>query len=381
MSSLAEIEGPSGGVGGRLREDKIHGALLIMAELLRCANADWERTSRELEEIIPFNNRSSMGTTTASFESSSANSSDGNAGGGVNGSAASSSSSGFSLTDKSGIISIKGAMLRRYYQTGLSRHSPSSSSGGATPLPFNWFGSVPVGREQIVESALLRQMLTDFYDKVCQFVLDIAHSKDNSLCRNAFIQKALLLVLPKMAAFQREIFVSKFLKSTMSYMDKLLQGKDPSNAYITIGLLSVATGPEIQPYLKNVLSHIKHCLPPSKEMNSSKKKVIIDPSVFACISMLACAVKQGIKHEVSSMLDSMLSTGLSPALTTALYKLALYIPAFKKEIAEGLLKILSQILMQQPYRHPGTPKHLISPSSAHHSKTINNLALSSHGNR
>ena len=62
------------------------------------------------------------------------------------------------------------------------------------------------------------------------------------------------------------------------------------------------------------------------------------------------------------MLDSMLSTGLSPALTTALYKLALYIPAFKKEIAEGLLKILSLILMQQPFRHPGTPKHLLSPS-------------------
>ena len=72
--------------------------------------------------------------------------------------------------------------------------------------------------------------------------------------------------------------------------------------------------------------------------------------------MLARAVREGIKHDVSAMLDSMLSAGLSPALTTALYKLALYIPAFKKEIAEGLLKILSLILMQQPFRHPGTPK-------------------------
>ena len=214
-------------------------------------------------------------------------------------------------------------------------------------------------------------MLTEFYDKVCQFVLDIAHSKD--LSRNGFIQKALLLLLPKMAAFQREIFVTKFLKSTMTYMDKLLQGKESSNAYITIGLLAVATGPDVHPYLKNVLLHIKQCLP-SKDHVSSKKKIAIDPSVFACISMLACAVKQGIKHEVSSMLDSMLGTGLSPALTNALYKLATYIPAFKKEIAEGLLKILSQILMQQPYRHPGTPKHLISPSSMH-SKTMASIPL------
>ena len=56
---------------------------------------------------------------------------------------------------------------------------------------------------------------------------------------------------------------------------------------------------------------------------------------IACISMLARAVRQGIKHDVSAMLDSMLSAGLSPALTTALYKLALYIPAFKKEIGES----------------------------------------------
>ena len=38
-------------------------------------------------------------------------------------------------------------------------------------------------------------------------------------------------------------------------------------------------------------------------------------------------------------------------------------PAFKKEIADGLLKILSVILMRQPFRHPGTPKRLLSPSA------------------
>ena len=113
-------------------------------------------------------------------------------------------------------------------------------------------------------------MLTENYDKVCQFILDIAHSKD--LARSTYIQKALLLVLPKLAAFQREKFVSVFLKSTMSYMDRLLQGKDPSNAYVTIGSLAVATGADIQPYLKNVLSHIKHCLPSKDSSVHTKKK-------------------------------------------------------------------------------------------------------------
>ena len=37
-----------------MREDRVHGGLLVMAELLRCANADWERVNRELEDTIPL---------------------------------------------------------------------------------------------------------------------------------------------------------------------------------------------------------------------------------------------------------------------------------------------------------------------------------------
>ena len=83
-------------------------------------------------------------------------------------------------------------------------------------------------------------MLSEHYDKLSQIVLDIAHSRD--LSKNPHVQKALLRLLPKLAAFQRQIFVSKYLKSTTLYMDKLLQGREPSNAYIAIGLLAVATG-------------------------------------------------------------------------------------------------------------------------------------------
>lgn len=56
----------------------------------------------------------------------------------------------------------------------------------------------------------------------------------------------------------------------------------------------------------------------------------------------------------------MLSVGLSPALTTCLRELALRIPHLKKDIAEGLLRMLSLVLMHQPLRHPGMPKHHIA---------------------
>lgn len=205
----------------------------------------------------------------------------------------------------------------------------------------------------------MRQLLIDKYDNICNIVLKIAH---NNVCvRNAHIQKALLLVLPKLAAFQRDHFVSKYLIQTVSYAEKLLQGKDHRyNAYLAVGILAMATGVEMQPYLRNVLASIRQALP-AKDNPNKKRNPSLDPAIFACISMLARAVKDTIKHELVSMLDAMLGVGLSPSLTTALYELATNIPAFKKDIAEGLLKILSLILMQQPFRHPGTPRQYMSP--------------------
>ena len=69
----------------------------------------------------------------------------------------SSSSEGFggSLgSEKPPSFASLGGAMKRYYQNGLSRHS-KSGGGNVTQIPFNWFGSVAIGREQIVESPLV----------------------------------------------------------------------------------------------------------------------------------------------------------------------------------------------------------------------------------
>ena len=35
-----------------MKEDFIHGSLLSLSELLRCSNAEWERTNRDVEDFI-----------------------------------------------------------------------------------------------------------------------------------------------------------------------------------------------------------------------------------------------------------------------------------------------------------------------------------------
>lgn len=85
--------------------------------------------------------------------------------------------------------------------------------------------------------------------------------------------------------------------------------------------------------------------------------------MLICITLLGYAVPTLVKDDVKELLDAMLATGLSPSLTTALQELATSIPQLKRDISEGLLKMLSQVLMHKPLRHPGTPKHaLLGPS-------------------
>ncbi|GFS99128.1 hypothetical protein TNCV_822501 [Trichonephila clavipes] len=98
----------------------------------------------------------------------------------------------------------------------------------------------------------------------------------------------------------------------------------------------------------------------------------MEPAVFTCISMLGRAVGHTIMQDIKELLEPMMATGLSPALTASLRELACQIPQLKKDIQEGLLKMLSVVLMRRHLRHPGMPKHLTNqaPSSALHQSLL-----------
>lgn len=99
------------------------------------------------------------------------------------------------------------------------------------------------------------------------------------------------------------------------------------------------------------------------QKETPRKNLKYDPAIFTCLTLLSISTKSAIRGDILEMLDSMLATGLSPALTTALREIQIQIPSLKKEINDGLLKILSQILMNQPWRHPGMPKSIFMQSS------------------
>lgn len=216
-----------------------------------------------------------------------------------------------------------------------------------------------------MESAYSREILTEQYITICDNVLEQRVSK------SPHVQNALLKILPRLAAFNHEVFVQRYLKACINHLLSILKGKekDRNIAYITLGYIAVAVEQDIDRHLKTIMAAIKLSLP-SKDA-ASKRKIAIDPAIFACITLLANAVKSSISDDVRDILEQMFATGLAPSLTVCLRELAENVPQLKEAIGNGLIGVLSQILMNKPAALPYSPLTPIAYETSNESS--NNL--------
>jgi FKBP12-rapamycin complex-associated protein len=266
------------------KDDRIHGSLLVLNELLRCSNLQWERLYEDLMERLNC--------------STQANEND--------------------------ILSL----MPRLKTSLVSKWSSSPQSST----------SVQHSLYPVHESAACRSLMLEKLDDMNSDVINQRHS------RNSHIQNALMTLLPRLAAFNKEKFVADNLRECLNYLLLSLRGreKDRAAAFTTIGLIAVAVDEDIKPYLPKIMDVIKSSLP-SKETPNKKRGSPLEPAVFVCITLLGHAVKQTITSDVKDLLEPMLATGLSPILTTSLRELAHSVPSLKMDISQGLLRMLSQV--------------------------------------
>lgn len=119
-------------------------------------------------------------------------------------------------------------------------------------IPFSWLGTVLIGREPIVESPFCKQIMTEHYDRICHKILDIVRSKNAPV-----IEAALMLIMPQLGAFRKDLFATKkFLSECMVFLERLLQERN-RHAFVTVGLMAVAVGSHIQPFLPMILGHVR----------------------------------------------------------------------------------------------------------------------------
>ncbi|KAG5306758.1 MTOR kinase, partial [Acromyrmex insinuator] len=316
IDGFEEIHSKEKGIN---RDDRIHGSLLVLNELLRCSNVQWERNYEALMERL-------------------------------NG----------STQNENDILSLMPCLKTTIGSKWAGYCTQNATASQHTLYPAH---------ESTVCRCLMQDRLDDIYN-------DVMNQK---ISRNPHIQHALMMLLPRLAAFNKEKFIRDHLKESLAYLLLILRSreKDRYAAFTSIGFIAVAVEDAINPYLPKIMEMIKSLLP-SKE-TPSKKRTSLEPAVFVCITLLSHAVKQVIASDVRDLLEPMFQTGLSPILTTALRELAHSIPSLQVDISQGLLRMLSQVLMQKPLRHPGAPWTATSPSSTGDDVSSTVLALKTLG--
>lgn len=83
----------------------------------------------------------------------------------------------------------------------------------------------------IVESSLCHQLVAEKYEYIC---LDVIQQK---FSKQSYVHQTLMIILPRLAAFNKEIFVQKHLPGVMNLLLGAAKGreKDRSVAFTTIG--------------------------------------------------------------------------------------------------------------------------------------------------
>ncbi|XP_045451535.1 serine/threonine-protein kinase Tor-like [Melitaea cinxia] len=195
---------------------------------------------------------------------------------------------------------------------------------------------------RIFESSFCKTLIAEKYDKISVEVMAQQISRSHS------VHQMLLLLIPRLAAFNKEAFARKHLKSTINHLITFLRGreKEKAMAFTTLGLICVTMEDDIQQYLSRIIEIIKVTLP-MKDL--SKKRNGTETPLLNCVTLLSIAMKENVANEIKELLDPICGTGLSPQLTTCFKELSQNLPSLKKEITDRLLHILSLILRKKPY--------------------------------
>ncbi|KAK7093536.1 serine/threonine-protein kinase mTOR-like isoform X2 [Littorina saxatilis] len=307
------------------RDEWIHGSLLIFNELLRCSNVEGERLRQEIEEVTAQQNQHER------------------------------------------VTKEMGSKMRANGTVSALQQLQQKSS----PLViFSQGGRNIHQKAPVTESKSCKDLMSNNFDKVCNIMLRCKAS------RSFFVQQALLSTLPRLAAFNPAIFSRAYLGETINFLlASLKRERDRTQAFQAIGYLAISIQGEMFRHLPRVMEIIRASLPPKDYSSKKTRGWVVDPSVFTCISMLARAMGPEMTANVKELLDSMFATGLSPALTAALRELATQIPQLKKDIQDGLLKMLSHMLMGQRLQHPGATGASIALAPEPHDVTSITLAL------
>ncbi|KAG1342788.1 serine/threonine-protein kinase TOR [Cocos nucifera] len=175
------------------------------------------------------------------------------------------------------------------------------------------------------------------YREVADIVLKYLEHRDR------LVRLSITSLLPRIAHFLRDRFVTNYLKICMDHILAVLRNPaERASGFIALGEMAGALDGELIPYLPTVTVYLRDAIAPRRGRPSVE--------ALACVGSFAKAMGPATEPHVRGLLDSMFSGGLSPTLVEALEQITLSIPSLLPSIQERLLGCISIALSKTPYQ-------------------------------
>ncbi|KAK9806315.1 hypothetical protein WJX72_010074 [[Myrmecia] bisecta] len=181
------------------------------------------------------------------------------------------------------------------------------------------------------------------YREVVETVLRFRDSKEK------LIRRAVIVLLPRLAAFAPERFAATYLKPCTDYLLSVLKTPGERGAgFMALGdmamaLVAVGCGAQLGPVLPKVADQIREAI----TVKGRSRPGAAD--ALQCVGVLAVALRGQWKPYAAELIEPMIHTGLSETLVQALKAIVNSLPELLSEVQIQLLDLLSLVLARRPY--------------------------------
>ncbi|XP_076900196.1 serine/threonine-protein kinase TOR-like [Bidens hawaiensis] len=155
--------------------------------------------------------------------------------------------------------------------------------------------------------------------------------------RNPLVRLSITSLLPRIAHFLRDRFVTNYLTICMNHILAVLKiPTERASGFIALGEMAGALDGELVHYLPTITSHLREAIAPRRGRPSLE--------AVACVGNIAKAMGPAMETHVLSLLDAMFSAGLSSVLVESLEQITISIPSLRPTIQDRLLESISAVL-------------------------------------
>ncbi|KAI9166124.1 hypothetical protein LWI28_026644 [Acer negundo] len=232
-------------------------------------------------------------------------------------------------------------------QDGLGRNAPVHSIHGSL---------LAVGE-------LLRntgEFMMSRYREVAEIVLRYLEHRDR------LVRLSITSLLPRIAHFLRDRFVTNYLKICMNHILTVLRlPAERDSGFIALGEMAGALDGELIHYLPTITSHLREAIAPRKGKPSLE--------ALACVGNIAKAMGLVMEPHVRGLLDIMFSAGLSTTLVDSLEQITVSIPSLLPTIQDRLLDCISLVLSKSHFSQTRPPVALARANTINVPQQVSDL--------